>query len=172
MPRPRLQIIRGLPGTGKTTLAIKRYSHLMRVEADMFYARRGQYRFSDVLSRTATAWYNRTVTDFCAEGFDFVVTGVFGTMYGRLEKTIQIATCWDYDIFIKTRTRRFKSVHAVPEEVLNDMAAAFLLDEELKYFLRENPNERVHFGLMSSALPIARRVNGRSMDEEYSDNQD
>lgn len=51
--RPRLQIIRGLPGSGKTTLALKNFSHLMRIETDMFFSRGGKYVFTLDLNKQA-----------------------------------------------------------------------------------------------------------------------
>ena len=58
--KPRLQIIRGLPGSGKTSLAIDRYSHLLRIETDMFFMRKGKYTFTLDLNKKAVKWFNRT----------------------------------------------------------------------------------------------------------------
>ena len=77
MNSPRMQIIRGLPGSGKTTLAVKRYSQLMRLETDMLFYRRGAYRFNLENNRKAVDFFMESVSYFCSFGFDFVVTGVF-----------------------------------------------------------------------------------------------
>lgn len=63
--RPRLQVIRGLPGSGKTTLALKRYPHLLRLESDFFFYTRGAYRFSLPRNKKAVDWLFNAVKMFC-----------------------------------------------------------------------------------------------------------
>ena len=151
--RPRLQIIRGLPGSGKTTLAVKRFANLMRLETDMFFSRKGQYRFTKKLNKEACDWFLDMVDDFCFRGFDFVTTGVFAAHTERLDKVIEAGLVYGYEVYIKTLTTDFGSLHGVPQEHLKAMAEAFVSERELKR--RYGKYTRVHFGLMPNRYPLA-----------------
>ena len=150
--KPRLQIIRGLPGSGKTTLALRRYSHLMRLETDMFFYSRGAYRFTMERNHDAVEWFKEEVRRLCATGMDFVVTGVFAAHTERLDFVIAAGLARRYDVYIKTLTSQHKGVHAVPEEHFKAMKAAFVPHAELCEKYAEYPH--VHFGLMPTKYPL------------------
>lgn len=150
--RPRLQIIRGLPGSGKTTLALKNFSHLMRIETDMFFSRGGKYVFTLDLNKRAVKWFNKTINNFAKTGMDFVVTGVFAAHTERLEKTIQAGLDNGYDVYVETLNTDFGNIHNVPQEHLDAMKAAFVSERELKS--KYKGNKRVHFGVMDGRLVV------------------
>lgn len=150
--RPRLQIIRGLPGSGKTTLALKNFSHLMRIETDMFFSRGGKYVFTLDLNKQAVKWFNKTINNFAKTGMDFVVTGVFAAHTERLEKTIQAGLDNGYDVYVKTLNTDFGNIHNVPQEHLDAMKTAFVSERELKR--KYKGNKRVHFGVMDGRLEV------------------
>lgn len=150
--RPRLQIIRGLPGSGKTTLALKNFSHLMRIETDMFFSRGGKYVFTLDLNKQAVKWFNKTINNFAKTGMDFVVTGVFAAHTERLEKTIQAGLDNGYDVYVETLNTDFGNIHNVPQEHLDAMKAAFISERELKS--KYKGNKRVHFGVMDGRLVV------------------
>lgn len=151
--KPRLQIIRGLPGSGKTTLALSRYSNLMRIETDMYFSREGEYRFTLPLNRKACVWFLKAVENFCIQGFDFVTTGVFAAHTERLSSVIETALQYGYEVYIKTLTDSHGSIHGVPKEHLDAMKASFVLEQELKRTYRDE--KKVHFGLMPKKYPLA-----------------
>lgn len=153
--RPRLQIIRGLPGSGKTTLALKRYSHLMRIETDMFFYRQGAYRFTLENNRNAVKWFNLAISRLCSTGMDFVATGVFAAHTERLAHAINCGIAYGYDVYVKTLTNRYKGIHAVPEEHYNAMKEAFMSERALKRMYPHEDFPRVHFGLMSKGMALA-----------------
>ena len=154
--RPRMQIIRGLPGSGKTTLAVKRYSHLMRIETDMYFNRRGAYRFTLETNRRAVEWFQDEVENMCASGLDFVVTGVLAAHTERLDEVIETGILYGYDIYIKTLTSQHKTIHGVPERHLDGMRKSFTPEKELRK--RYEKNKQVHFGLMPTKYPLAHLI--------------
>lgn len=149
--RPRLQIIRGLPGSGKTSLALDRYSPLMRIETDMFFTRGGRYTFTLDLNKKAVKWFNKTVRDLCKTGMDFVVTGVFAAHTERLANTISAGVDYGYDVYIKTLTKNYGNIHEVPEEHLKAMRDGFVSERELKHIYRA---KGLHFGLMPRGFKV------------------
>ena len=151
--RPRIQIIRGLPGSGKTTLALKKYPHLLRLETDMFFYSKGAYRFSMKRNEMAVEWFLSEVDLLCSCKVDFVATGVFAAHTERLQETISMALDNGYDVYVKTLTTQYKGIHGVPKEHFDAMKASFVPDDELRNFYRKN--HRVHFGLMDKGMTLA-----------------
>lgn len=151
--RPRLQIIRGLPGSGKTTLALKRYPHLLRLETDMFFYSKGEYRFSMKRNEMAVEWFLSEVELLCSGEVDFVATGVFAAHTERLQETIVRALDHGYDVYVKTLTTQFKGIHGVPQEHFDAMKASFIPEDDLRRAYKHI--ERVHFGLMDKGMTLA-----------------
>lgn len=151
--RPRLQIIRGLPGSGKTTLALKRYPQLMRIETDMYFNRKGAYRFTMDNNIRACEWFQEQVDIMCWDGMDFVVTGVLAAHTERLDEVVETANHYGYDIYIKTLTSQYKGIHGVPKEHFEGMKKAFCSENDLK--IKYKKLKRVHFGLMPTKYPLA-----------------
>lgn len=151
--RPRLQIIRGLPGSGKTTLAMSKWPQLMRLETDMYFYREKEYRFTLDLNLAAVEWFSAMVEDFCRCGFDFVTTGVYAAHTERLTRVVDIALANGYEVYIKTLSADYGSVHRVPKHDLDSMKRAFVPEKELKKLYKGN--KQVHFGLMPTKYTLA-----------------
>lgn len=148
---PRLQIIRGLPGSGKSSLAVAKYPHLSRVETDMFFMRGGKYIFTLDLNKKAVKWFNKTVHNFAKVGMDFVVTGVFAAHTERLNNVVVAGLENGYDVYIKTLVSDFGNIHNVPKEHLKAMKDSFVSDRQLQKIYRP---QGVHFGLMPSRFSV------------------
>lgn len=159
--RPRLQIIRGLPGSGKTTLALKRYSHLLRLETDMYFYSKGAYRFTMERNAEAVKWFKEEVANLCSRDVDFVVTGVFAAHTERLNYVIDIAIDRGYEVYIKTLTTQYKGIHAVPKEHFNAMKESFVSDRQLHQLYPSWGFPHVHFGLMSKGMTLEHLKKGK-----------
>lgn len=159
--RPRIQIIRGLPGSGKTTLALQRYSHLLRLETDMYFYSKGAYRFSMERNAEAVRWFKDEVEYICGRELDFVVTGVFAAHTERLSYVIDMAIVSGYEVYIKTLTTQYKGIHAVPKEHFNAMKASFMPEEELKKLYPRKKFPQVHFGLMGKGMTLEHLKKGK-----------
>jgi predicted kinase len=122
-----LVVIRGLPGSGKSTAAKKLiaagYSFL---EADMCHInnKTGAYEF-DIKNKThAWEWTKETVTNLIRSGQNVVLAGVF-----PYNKTLQsLKDGCEYlgcSFTVLTAEANHGNIHDVPEEVLAGMAAAW-----------------------------------------------
>lgn len=73
-----LVIIRGVPGSGKTTMAKNSYSDHFLVEADMFFTdSNGEYTFDPSKIKQAHSWCQGVVRASLAAGKNTVVANTF-----------------------------------------------------------------------------------------------
>lgn len=113
-----LVIIRGLPGSGKSTMAMVLsqvgYTH---VEADMFFVAEGVYRYDASRIREAHAWCQKVTRDALSNGERVVVSNTFTQLreiepYRAMTKSLRIIEA----------AGMWKNCHGVPEGVLARMA--------------------------------------------------
>lgn len=70
-------IVRGLPGSGKSTFAKARYPEAVHCEADMFFELGGEYRFDPKRLNQAHAWCQGRAIQALQDGRDVVVSNTF-----------------------------------------------------------------------------------------------
>jgi predicted kinase len=118
-----LLLIRGLPGSGKTTLA-KKYAQLgyVHCEADQYFEVDGVYRFDSSKLRAAHDDCLRRTIDAMDIGRSVVVANTF-TRRWEMEPYLRAAKKRGIKVRIIEATGTWKNIHGVPEDAIERMRA-------------------------------------------------
>jgi predicted kinase len=120
-----LYLLRGLPGSGKTTLA-QSISGL-HVEADMFFVKDGVYQFDASKLKLAHEWCRNKVKFWMESNVEsIIVTNTF-TQKWEMDGYYRMAEDYGYTVFSLIVENRHGgiNVHNVPVETLNKMRERF-----------------------------------------------
>lgn len=128
---PTLVLLRGLPGSGKTTLASTFLKGLglwaSHVETDQYFLKKdGEYVFDPSKLQEAHNWaFDRTKLSVEA-GFDVIVSNTF-TQEWEMKKYLDLAEKFNYTVISLIVENRHgnQSVHGVPEKSLQRMRNRF-----------------------------------------------
>lgn len=114
-----LLIIRGLPGSGKTTMAraLDGYEHY---EADMFFERDGEYRFDPSKLKAAHSWCLSMAVSSMRRGVNCVVSNTF-TQKWEVQPYLDAAKLEGVTVRIIEATGNFKNIHSVPPDAIERM---------------------------------------------------
>ena len=116
-----IMIIRGLPGSGKTTFANKvKKDNEVVVEADQFHMIDDEYIYRPEMAGRAHEWCQSQVAYFLNQGKSVLVANTFITAR-TLVPYYEIAKEFNVDFKIKTMDTQYNNIHDVPEDVLNRM---------------------------------------------------
>lgn len=126
-PMPRLVLIRGLPGAGKSTRA-EHYKQLgyLHFEADMFFESDGAYIFDEGKLTEAHEWCLQQTRQALNAGAHVVVANVFCGM-NDIRPYIDL----EFDCQIVEVTGHWQSVHGVSEPQLRAMRANWVATDAL-----------------------------------------
>ena len=115
-----LYIVRGLPGSGKSSLA-KKVTESVYSADDFFTNKKGEYNFNAKLLGKAHEWCWGKVRDAMFIGANAVAVANTFTQAWEAEKYYQIAEEYGYSVFVIECQNDFGNVHDVPKESIDAM---------------------------------------------------
>lgn len=124
MKENKLIIIRGLPGSGKSTKAkeiVEKTDHSAHCEADMFHMIGGEYCFNINNIKDAHKWCQASTAYWLNRGYTTVVSNTFTTI-AEMEPYFEMAKHYGAYIEVIEMKEDYGNIHSVPEDVLQKMA--------------------------------------------------
>lgn len=122
-----LILIRGLPGSGKTTFAKKHFPGYVRVEADdYFYNTYDEYEFDASKLAQAHKQCKIRVTAALLHGADVVVSNTFTTKK-EIQPYLDMGKTLGRRVQVITLENDYGSVHNIPKKTFEKMKARFEL---------------------------------------------
>jgi predicted kinase len=125
-----LYIVRGIPGSGKSTFAKSLGG--THFETDMFYMVDGEYKFDGTKIKEAHQWcqnnvHNAMILNHTADLNKVIVVSNTFTQEWEMKPYFEMADRYDYKVFSIVVENRHGGVneHNVPEEVLTKMRDRF-----------------------------------------------
>lgn len=112
-------LIRGLPGSGKTTKAtvMNGYRHL---EADKFLEVNGEYVYEASKVKLAHDWCVSTAKECLEQGLNVVVSNTFVRLW-ELQRYIDLG----FPFRIIEMKEKYQNIHGVPQEKIDLMAKSW-----------------------------------------------
>jgi predicted kinase len=124
-----LILLRGLPGSGKSTFAKTLTSFgTPYFEADMYFTRDGEYKFDASKLKHAHEWCRTEVENSMgSHGFDKIIVSNTFTQEWEMEPYFELAKKYGYTVFTLIVENRHggKNQHGAPEEKIELMKERF-----------------------------------------------
>ena len=132
-----LILVRGLPGSGKSTFARKYYSHYAHFEADMFFEQKGRY--VPALIGKAHEWCQHQTLK-ALQARQSVVVSNTATRRWELAPYLEIAAKTGAKVKVVKCVGKFCNIHNVPVRTLEDMRKRW---EDVEGETVYNPHDEV-----------------------------
>ena len=113
-----LTLIRGIPGSGKTTTAKKMEG--AHIEADMFFEKNGEYCFEGGKIRDAHAWCRSQVMYHLNQNKSVVVSNSF-VKIEEMKPYVELSKKYGALLQVIECVGNYKSVHEVPDSTIEHM---------------------------------------------------
>ncbi len=120
----KLVIVRGCPGTGKSTFVKEAFPNVLNLENDMFHYHNGSYLFSSRRQDNAIEWCIDMTMLSLKRGMDVVVSNTF-TRKAFVDSYRKIADLFGSKFEVYRMMGNFNNIHDVPETVLENMKSNF-----------------------------------------------
>lgn len=120
-----LYIIRGLPGSGKSTLGKKLAPNANFAADDYFMSKDGTYKFDKYKLDKAHQFCYKNVENAMLDGEPEIAVCNTFTRKVEYENYIRLAEKLGYTVMEIVCRGSFGSVHDVPEQTMNNMAKRF-----------------------------------------------
>lgn len=132
-----LYIIRGLPGSGKSTYAkaLAEKHGIEYYEADMYFTHNGRYKFDGSRIAAAHEWCFREVDNAIHNGLSVIVSNTF-TMDKEMDEYVHSALWHGFSVKIVEMTGNYGSIHDVPETAIQRMRNRFVPNEKLQWHVQ------------------------------------
>jgi len=117
-----LTIIRGLPGSGKSTEAKKR--GVFHVEADMFCMKDGEYCFSNKSHKKNHSKCQKMIEFALSSGCDCVVSNTFTTL-DEITPYLSMARKFGANVEVVRMNSNYGTIHNTPTGVIDRMRERF-----------------------------------------------
>ena len=109
-------LIRGVPGSGKTTKALTEYPNHVLCEADQFFETDTGYKYDRKKIKYAHEYCLNNARKYLMMGFDVVVANTF-TCVWEMQPYIDIG----FPVKVVEATGNYDNVHGVPQEIVDRM---------------------------------------------------
>jgi len=129
-----LILIRGLPGSGKSTYAKK--MGCFHIEADMYHCKDGKYEFDSSRAILAHKWCQKMTMFAMEQGIDVAVSNTF-TQAWEIKPYLDMAAETGHRVKIIRMSNDYGSVHNIPAGVMQKTRERFenIAGEEIKYYV-------------------------------------
>ena len=132
----KLTLIRGLPGSGKSTIAAAMFSegleYVAHLEADMFFTDPlGNYKYDPNLVRFAHQWCLSSTIKHLIGGNKVIVSNTF-TTWEEIYPYLKFSIDNGIECCIIEAQGKFSNVHDVPDDVLEKMKSRWMSTDKIK----------------------------------------